>query len=73
MKPKKVAVTYDCGADELRNLETRISIVNEPLLREYYITAWTLKPNGETTGLVHLELTPEIFDELREIFNNKKQ
>ena len=73
MKPKKIAVMYDCGKDETRNFETRISITYDPLVEENYISAFVLKPNGDTASVVHLELTPEITDELLEILNNKKQ
>lgn len=78
MKPKKIAVTYDCGKDEFRNLETRISFVNDPILRECYIMAGTLTPKGETTGAVRMEVTPEIAKEICgifmcEIFNNEKR
>lgn len=72
MKPKKIAVMYDCGTDFLRGLETRLSITYDPIANENFISAFTLKPNGETTGIIHLELTPEIVGELQEILNNKK-
>lgn len=75
MKPKKIAVMYDCGTDFARGLETRISIAYETHENTMHksISAFTLKPDGETASVVHFELTDEVLKEILEILNNKKQ
>lgn len=76
MKLKKIAVMYDCGIDEKRGLETRISITYDPHINDSgdenrFIAAFTLEPNGDIERVVRLGLTDDVVKEILEILQKQ--
>lgn len=72
MKPKKIAVMYDCGTDKMRGLETRISIRYDALENgeeNKFLSAFAINQDGTTASVVNLELTNEVVKEILEILS----